>query len=96
MDKLVPIMGWTFTSLATNANNIMTNVVPLIVSILGGVAIVGAVYMIVTGLISHGKKQTSWLVAIILLILGIGLFVTGIGMLTSTMNPNGAVGELFQ
>lgn len=95
MIRLDPVFAWTFTTLANNIKNLMTNIVPILLSAIGGVGIIGAAYIIVTGLISHGKKQVSWPATIILLIFSLALFTTGIGILTGAMNPEGAVGELF-
>lgn len=92
---MISVMGWTFTSLFTNANRIMGSILPLCMFILGDVGVIGGIYMIVTGLISNGKKQTSWPVAIILLLLGMGLAISGWGLLQGALNPNEAVGDLF-
>lgn len=46
-----------------------------IMLILGIASLIVAAYQIVSGLISHGKKQTNWLIVIALLIVG-GIFTT--------------------
>lgn len=61
---------FSITSLLTNLGKQLNTWGSLIVFIFGLVAIIASVYMIVTGMISHGKKQTSWPIAIGLLIIG--------------------------
>jgi hypothetical protein len=64
----------------------------IIISILGAAAIIVAAYMIVKGLMSHGKGQpTNWLIVIGLIVIG-GLFVTigfgGFASITQTGDAN--------
>ena len=47
----------------------------IIITILGAAALIVAAYKIVSGLMSHGKQPTNWLVVIGLIIVG-GLFVS--------------------
>lgn len=42
----------------------------IIMGILGAAALIVAAYQVVSGLISHGKKQTNWFVTIGLIIVG--------------------------
>ena len=64
MNLLSMPMAWDLGSFLQNATSI------------GVVMVVWSVVMIARGLISHGKTQVSWPVAIILLILG-GAFMVG-------------------
>ncbi len=50
---------------------------------LGIVMIIVSAWQIGTGLMSHGKKQTNWFVAIFLLILGGAFAVGGFGLLAT-------------
>lgn len=64
----------------------------IIISILGAAAIIVAAYMIVKGLMSHGKGQpTNWLIVIGLIVIG-GLFITigfgGFASITQTGDAN--------
>ena len=77
MNTLVPVLaqadssaGFSITSLLGNFGTSLNKWGSLIIFIFGVAAIISAVYMLVTGLISHGKKQTSWAVVIILFIVG--------------------------
>lgn len=72
--------GWTINNFLTKAAEALNGWGSIVVVILGLVAIIAAAYQIVTGLISHGKKQTSWPIVIALLLVG-GIFVA-IGMST--------------
>ena len=72
---IAPQMQNTVAQILENVRNALGTWGGIIVAILGAAALVVAAYMIVSGLISHGKKQTSWLVVIGLVIVG-GLFVT--------------------
>lgn len=71
--------GWTIGGFLQQAANALNGWGSIVVVILGIIAILVAAYQIVTGLISHGKKQTSWPIVIALLIVG-GIFVAiGVG-----------------
>lgn len=81
--------AWSITSLLKNGAEMLRGWGSYIIIILGIVALIAAAYMIVTGLISHGKKQTSWPVAIILLILGGVLFAGGWNMWVGQISATG-------
>lgn len=49
----------------------------IVVVILGVIALLVGAYMLVSGLISHGKKQTSWVVVILLFVVGGVLLIGG-------------------
>lgn len=78
--------GWTINNFLTKAAEALNGWGSIVVVILGLVAIIAAAYQIVTGLISHGKKQTSWPIVIALLLVG-GIFVA-IGMSTGLAGTN--------
>lgn len=78
--------GWTINNFLSKAAEALNGWGSIVVVILGLVAIIAAAYQIVTGLISHGKKQTSWPVVIALLLVG-GIFVA-IGMSTGLAGTN--------
>ena len=62
--------NFSITSLLSNAGVALRTWGTFIVFILGVAAIIVATYKLVTGLASHGQKQTSWAVVIILYIVG--------------------------
>lgn len=80
---------WDVSSLLANGAATLRGWGSYIIIILGIVALIAAAYMIVTGLISHGKKQTSWAVAIILVIVGGMLFAGGWGMWVDNISNTG-------
>ena len=65
----------------------------IVVVILGVIALLVAAYMLVTGLISHGKKQTSWVVVILLFVIGGVLMIGGWQVL---VNVGGAANSTIQ
>lgn len=62
--------GWDIRTFLENSLDTLGEWFSLGVMILGIVAVVFAIYQIVSGLMSQGKKQTNWVVAIILLLVG--------------------------
>lgn len=62
--------GWDLRTFLTNSFDTLGDWFSLAVMILGICAVAYAIWQIVTGLISQGKKQTNWAVAIILLLVG--------------------------
>jgi uncharacterized membrane protein len=85
------------TNIINNAQGQVQTVGGAILSILGAVALIVAGYKIVTGLISHGKKETNWFVVIILIIVGGALLASGFGLMQSISNfGEEAINELFQ
>ena len=80
-------------------NNALTQVQTVgssVLMLLGAVSIVVAGFKIVTGLVSHGKKETNWFVVVLLIIVGGGLLAGGFGLM-QTISEFGedAVKELF-
>lgn len=69
--------AWDLGTFLQNATQTLKDWGGYLIILIGVVMIVFAVYLIAKGLMSHGKGgQTSWAVAIILLILG-GAFMVG-------------------
>lgn len=62
--------GWDLGSFLENSFVTLGTWGASFVMILGIICIIYAVWQIATGLWSHGKKQTNWFVAILLLIVG--------------------------
>lgn len=67
---------WDLGNFLKNATSTLKGWGGLLIMLIGVVMVIVSVYKIASGLISHGKKQTNWAVAIILLILG-GAFIAG-------------------
>lgn len=59
-----------------------------VVGILGVAALIVGLWNIVTGMISHGKKQTNWLISIALLLIGGVLMGWGIKSVQSLANKD--------
>lgn len=76
MNLLSMPMAWDLGSFLQNATSTLKTWGGYLIVLIGVVMVVWSVVMIARGLISHGKTQVSWPVAIILLILG-GAFMVG-------------------
>lgn len=76
MNLLSMTMTWDLGSFLKNATSTLEKWGGYLICLIGVVMVVWSVVMIARGLISHGKTQVSWAVAIILLILG-GAFMVG-------------------
>lgn len=76
MNLLSMPMAWDLGSFLQNATSTLKTWGSYLIILIGVVMVVWSVVMIARGLISHGKTQVSWPVAIILLILG-GAFMVG-------------------
>lgn len=68
---------WELGNFLGNATDEVQFWISLVVTLVGIVAVGYAIWIIVTGLMSQGKKQTNWAVAIILLLVGGALSATG-------------------
>lgn len=62
--------SWDLGTFLKNSTTTVSGWFSLGITLLGIVAVAYAAYQIVTGLMSHGKKQTNWAIAIILLLVG--------------------------
>lgn len=69
--------AWDLESFLTNLSSTLTNWFGLATTVLGIVAVAYATYQIVSGLMSHGKKQVNWGITIFLLLVGGALSVSG-------------------
>jgi len=76
IELLAGSSGWDLRSFLTNMFNTLGDWISLAVMILGIVAVGYAIWQIVSGLMSQGKKQTNWAVAIMLLLVGGALSMT--------------------
>ena len=76
MNLLSTPMAWDLGSFLQNATSTLKTWGGYLIILIGVVMVVWSVVMMARGLISHGKIQVSWPVAIILLILG-GAFMVG-------------------
>lgn len=68
--------AWDLGSFLQNSTKTLKTWGGYLIILIGVVMVVWSVVMIARGLISHGKTQISWPVAVILLILG-GAFMVG-------------------
>lgn len=68
---------WDLAEFLKNVETTLGEWFGLAVAVVGLVAIAYAIWQIVSGLMSQGKKQTNWAVAIILLLVGGTLTATG-------------------
>lgn len=68
---------WDITSFLTNSKTTLSSWFALASAIIGVIVLFVGVWMIASGLMSNGKKQTNWIVAIICLIVGGALASTG-------------------
>ena len=69
-----------------NLRNSLGNWAGYVVGILGVAALVVGLWNIITGMISHGKKQTNWLISIALLLVGGVLMGWGITAVRDVAN----------
>lgn len=67
---------WDLRAFLTNSFETLGEWFSLAIMILGIVAVAYAIWQIVSGLMSHGKKQVNWVVTIILLLVGGALSMT--------------------
>ncbi|MCL6663446.1 hypothetical protein [Paenibacillus amylolyticus] len=70
LDVLTGTNNWDLGKFLETATNKLGSWGSLFVILLGTICVIYAVYQIVTGLMSHGKKQTNWFIAITLLLVG--------------------------
>lgn len=61
---------WDLTSFLSGSFKTLGTWINMAIMIVGLVAVGYAVWQIISGLISHGKKQVNWAVTIILLVVG--------------------------
>jgi uncharacterized membrane protein len=75
LKTMVP-MAWDLGSFLQHSTETLKQWGGYLIILIGVVMVIASVYQIAKGLISHGKTQTNWAIAIILLILG-GAFMVG-------------------
>lgn len=68
--------NFDITTFLTNATSTLKGWGGLVIVLIGVVMVIVSIFKIASGLISHGKKQVNWVVAILLLIIG-GAFIAG-------------------
>lgn len=67
---------WSLETLLLNSKNYAVIIGGGIITLIGVILIIVAGVQIATGLMSHGKKQTNWVIVIVMLIVG-GIFTWG-------------------
>lgn len=70
------ILAWDIGTFLNNTKSTIQSWGGSLIVLIGVIMVIVSVYKIASGLISHGKQQTNWAVAIILLIVG-GAFIAG-------------------
>lgn len=85
--------GWTLENFLKNAFQKLKGWGGILVTIIGIVMLVAGIYQVAKGLISHGKTQVSWPIAIILILLGAALAFAGVWGLMSDIGT-GAKGTI--
>lgn len=73
--------AWDLNSFITNATNAAKTWGGSFIMLLGAIALIVSAYQIITGLISHGKKQTNWGVSLVLLLVGGAFLAGGFGLM---------------
>ena len=81
MSKFMPVlMAWDIDSFLTNLGTKLQTWGSLVFIILGVIALIVAIYKLVTGLMSHGKGQPpNWFVILLLFLVGGALVAAGTG-----------------
>ena len=77
------LADWDIGSFLNNTTTTIKSWGGALIILIGIVMMIYAVYMIAKGLMTHGKGQTNWAVAIITLIIGGALAVGGFAMVDS-------------
>lgn len=80
--------SWSVTNFLNNATSQIQEWLGALIVLIGFVMVGFGVYQIAKGLISHGKQQTNWVIAILLLIMG-GALVAGGFSLVMTIAEGG-------
>lgn len=63
-------MDWSINNFLNNLNNSLFGWGTIIVVIIGVVMVIVGIFLIAKGLMSQGRGQTNWFLAIVLLVLG--------------------------
>lgn len=82
LDNLAtPVLAsWDLTSFLDNANSQVTTWGGAFLMLVGVVGVIWAAFQIISGLISHGKKQVSYGTNVILLLVSGALSTTGLNL----------------
>lgn len=72
------IMDWDLSSFLKNATTTLGTWGSLLITLIGTVMLIWGVVQIAKGLMSHGRGQTNWAIAILLIIIG-GALAGGAG-----------------
>ena len=80
-------MGWNIIKFLQTVKNTIGDAAMWIVAIIGAIMFIVGIWLIAKGLMSQGRGQTNWVLAIVLLVLGALLgFGAGFGLLTDFAN----------
>lgn len=86
---MMPTLAWDIGTFLQNATKTIKQWGSYLIILIGVVLIIVAVWQIAKGLISHGKGQTNWAVAIIMLIIGGALMAGGFGLVSTIASGGG-------
>ena len=85
-------MGWNIIKFLQSVKNTIGSAAMWIVAIIGAIMFIVGIWLIAKGLMSQGRGQTNWVLAIVLLVLGALLgFGAGFGLLTDFANDTSSV-----
>lgn len=86
---MMPTLAWDIGTFLQNATKTIKQWGSYLIILIGVVLIIVAVWQIAKGLISHGKGQTNWAVAIIMLVIGGALMAGGFGLVSTIASGGG-------
>ena len=84
--------GWNIIKFLSSIKEQMGSAATWIVAIIGMIMFIVGIWLIAKGLMSQGRGQTNWVLAIVLLVLGALLgFGAGMALLTDFSNDTASV-----
>lgn len=86
---MMPTLAWDIGTFLRNATKTIKQWGSYLIILIGVVLIIVSIWQIAKGLISHGKGQTNWAVAIIMLIIGGALMAGGFGLVSTIASGGG-------
>lgn len=86
---MMPTLAWDIGTFLQNATKTIKQWGSYLIILIGVVLIIVSIWQIAKGLISHGKGQTNWAVAIIMLIIGGALMAGGFGLVSTIASGGG-------
>lgn len=86
---MMPTLSWDIGTFLQNATKTIKQWGSYLIILIGVVLIIVSIWQIAKGLISHGKGQTNWAVAIIMLIIGGALMAGGFGLVSTIASGGG-------